>query len=699
MPPIGRRSVLKLVAGGMAASALPFAGMPLAQAAARVAAGAGRAVVQDGELAIAFDERLHTRLARRGDFVTGWQASEALLVDGQPLADFVFAGQRSSNVRDPRHGSGTRTVVSGRAANGVEKRVEVTFLARYPGLALLRTRYRNTGDAALEVSGWRSSAYALDEREGGFWSFSGATHTDRRDWVQPLVDGFDQLNSLDMDSSDYGGGTPVANIWRRDLGLAVGHVEPVPRRLEMPVRRTAGGASIAIQSPHATTLAPGAELATERTFVCLHTGDYFAVLDLYRRYMEAEGIVAPEVPESAFAPVWCAWGYERDFTFDQVLGTLPKVKELGFEWVVLDDGWQNNEGDWQLDPKKFPNGDADMRQFVADIRKQGLRPRLWLAPLAADPGSEVLFKHPDWLLLDADGGFQTVTWWNSLTQCPGHQPVVDYYVALVKKIIGDWGFEGLKLDGHHLNGVAACHNPAHNHAHPDESCEALAKFWEAIHRAAHEANPDAVVELCPCGTALSFHSLPGTDQFPSSDPLSSWQVRHKGKTFKALAGARSSYAGDHVELSDNGDDWATSVGVGAVISTKFTWPKDVENPKLTPPPGGLLLAGEREATWEKWVGLYREHMLPKGEYLGTLYDIGFDRPEAHAIRKDGAMYYTFYAPEFAGTVQLRGLGKGRYKVRDLFNGVDLGVVDATANTLQVAFTRFLFVQATPEVAA
>ena len=63
------------------------------------------------------------------------------------------------------------------------------------------------------------------------------------------------------------------------------------------------------------------------------------------------------------------------------------------------------------------------------------------------------------------------------------------------------------------------------------------------------------------------------------------------------------------------------------------------------------------------------------------------------------MYYTFYAPEFEGTVQLRGLGKGPYRVRDLFNGVDLGVVDAQANTLQVAFTRFLFVQATPEVAA
>jgi alpha-galactosidase len=55
-------------------------------------------------------------------------------------------------------------------------------------------------------------------------------------------------------------------------------------------------------------------------------------------------------------------------------------------------------------------------------------------------------------------------------------------------------------------------------------------------------------------------------------------VRSKGKSVKALMGGRSSYAGDHVELSDGGNDFASSVGVGAVISTKFTWPKDTTIP-------------------------------------------------------------------------------------------------------------------------
>lgn len=693
MPPIGRRSVLKLATATAALATLPLS------TAARAAAPRGaRAVAQDDLLAIAFDARLHTSISRGGTRLTPFQPGESLLLaDGGTIEAFSFVDERIEPVSDPRHGSGRRHVVRGRSAGGIEKTVETTFYARYPGLAILAVGYRNSGDAPLELAGWRNAAHELADAPGGFWSFSGATHTDRRDWVQPVDKDFNQRNTLAMDSSDYGGGTPVANLWRRDGGLAVGHVETVPKLLDMPVRKTTKGASIAIERAAAITLQPGESLATERTLLCVHAGDFYAPLDLYRQFMQDQGIAAREVPDSTFAPIWCAWGYERDFTTEQVLATLPKVRELGFEWAVLDDGWQTNEGDWALDRRKFPRGDADMRAFTDAVRAQGLRPRLWLAPLAADPGSDVLHQHPDMLLLDEWGSFQKVTWWNALTQCPAYQKTIDYYVDFVKKAIGEWGFEGLKLDGQHLNAVAPCYNPAHQHAHPNESCEKMPDFWNAIHAAAREANPDAVVELCPCGTAFAFHNLPATDQFPSSDPLSSWQIRHKGKSVKALMGRGSSYAGDHVELSTGGQDFATSVGIGAVISTKFTWPRDTDQPNPGPlPPGGFVLTPEKEALWRKWVDLYKAHMLPKGEYLGALYDIGFDKPEAHAIRKDGAMYYAFYADDWNGALQLRGLGKGRWRVRDLFNDTELGMVDARANTLRAAFAGFLLLQATPE---
>jgi alpha-galactosidase len=690
MPQTGRRNALKLLSGSFALASFPWAD------AASPGAGTGASSAADGTLSLLFDGALRTRVLFRGNPLTPYQASEALLLRDRTVEAFAFGAHSHDDLADPRHGAGRRHVITGKSRDGIEKKVEVTFFQRFPGLAVMQVYYRNAGSAAVEVAGWRNGAHELSDAPGGFWSFSGATHEDRRDWVQPLATGFDQRNTLSMAASDYGGGIPMANLWRRDVGLAVGHVEPLPRLLDLPVRKTAKGASISIESAQALELPPGQTLSTDRTFLIAHTGDHFAPLTQYRKFLEEEGVVAPEAPESAFAPVWCAWGYEREFTVEQIVATLPKVRELGFEWAVLDDGWQNNEGDWYIDKRKFPRGDDDMRAFVQKIRAQGLRPRLWIAPLAADPGSDVLHDRADMLLLDRWGAFQKVSWWNSLTQCPAYQPTIDYYVALTKKIIGDWGFEGLKLDGQHLNAVAPCYNKAHKHSHPAESVEKLGDFWLAIHKAAREANPNAVVELCPCGTVFNFHNLPATDQYPTSDPLTSWQVRSKGKTFKAIIGKRSSLAGDHVELSDNRDDFASSVGIGAVISTKFTWPRDTEHPVESLPPGGYVLTAEKEALWRKWVGLYKRHMLPKGEYLGHLYDIGFDKPEAHAISKDGAMYYAFYASAWNGKLPLRGLGAGRYRVRDLFNDVDLGVVDAQSNAVNARFERFLLLQATAE---
>jgi alpha-galactosidase len=64
-------------------------------------------------------------------------------------------------------------------------------------------------------------------------------------------------------------------------------------------------------------------------------------------------------------------------------------------------------------------------------------------------------------------------------------------------------------------------------------------------------------------------------------------------------GPSAPFAGDHVELSDHGDDFASTVGIGAVVSTKFTWPVD---PK---PKDSFLLTPEKERLWRKWVALYR----------------------------------------------------------------------------------------------
>lgn len=699
MSTTSRRRFLGLVAGaGMA----PYAfGSAEAAAPARNPSGSA-AVIGDGVLYLEFDSRLRARISHvRGEKrvpLTPWSASESLSVAGQGRIEaFALEKVERENLEGPQ-GAGVRLLLTGTgspdgdASTRIEKSLRIELYERYPGLAVYRVAYRNSSAKPVTLKSWRSADFELESSGGAepeFWSYCGSTHADRRDWVQPVKPGFSQDNFLGMTASDYGGGIPLVDVWRRDCALAVGHLESRPRLVSLPVRRSARGVAVAMTGEEKVTLAVGETFHTPETFVVVHSGDYFHALDLYRRKMAEQGMCAPRPPAAAYEAIWCAWGYERECTVPLIEGTLPKVQDLGLAWAVVDDGWQTNVGDWNLDPRKYPRGDADMQQLVQNIRSHALKPRLWIAPLAAAPGSDLLHDHTDMLLLDREGAPQLVSWWNSFYLCPAYPKTVAYHEGLVRRILATWGYAGLKIDGQHLNGVAPCYNPAHHHRRPEESVEGLQDFFAALYATAMKIDPQAVMELCPCGTAFSFFNLVSVNQAPASDPESSWQVRHKGKTLKALMGPDAPFAGDHVELSDGGDDFASTVGIGAIVSTKFTWPKD---PK---PKHSFLLTPERETLWRKWIALYNERMLPQGTYRGELYDIGFDKPEAHVVEKAGRLYYAFYAKRWDGAVRLRGLTAPRYRLRDYFNGRDLEEVTPSAATLHVSFERFLVLEAIP----
>ena len=662
-----------------------------------VADVAHRPEIQGANLRIEFDSHLHSRVVARIDnkeTVMGpFTASETVTTAGKSRMDFQLASQRSARTKDA-FGNGTQLTVEGKAAT-LTKRVTVTIYDDFPTMAFFDVQYTNTGAGELAIQSWTNNAYTVNAQSGSkapaFWSYQSGSYEKRPDWVLPLHTKFQQENYQGMNASDYGGGTPIVDVWRRDVGIAVGHVERHPKLVSLPVSMSnPTQAKIAVHFARNIQLKPGESFHTFRTFVSVHQGDYFRTLTNYRRFMMKQGFQMATAPDDAFGAIWCAWGYGRSVQPQQVYGTLPTVKRLGFTWVTLDDGWQNNVGDWQLDPKKFPHGDADMKALVDRIHQEGFKAQLWWSPLSAVPSSELLHQHPDYKLLNRNGSPRKVSWWDSYYLCPADKPVVEYHKALVKKILVDWGFDGLKLDGQDMNGVPRCYNPAHHHAQPEESVEALPDFFRAIYETAQAVKPGALVEFCPCGTAFSFFTMPHFNMSVASDPGSSFQVRSKGKTLKALMGDDVPYFGDHVELSDGGSDFASTLGVGGVVGTQFVLPS------LVTKHGKSDLTPEREKDFEKWLRLYREKMLSRGQYLGQLYDIGFDVPEAHAIRKGETMYYAFYAKQWKGRVELRGLGNRNYHVFDYVAGKDLGTVTGPIAHLPVTFDGHLLLEAQPQ---
>jgi len=89
-------------------------------------------------------------------------------------------------------------------------------------------------------------------------------------------------------------------------------------------------------------------------------------------------------------------------------------------------------------------------------------------------------------------------------------------------------------------------------------------------------------------------------------------------------------------------------------------------------------------------------MLSLGTYRGELYDIGYDRPETHAVQKGTVMYYAFYAPSYTGVVELRGLDKRSYRIMDYVNNKDLGTIKGPKAELKVSFNKHLLIEVKPK---
>ena len=537
----------------------------------------------------------------------------------------------------------------------VTKHQTITPVEGVEGLEVIETCFVNEGKP-VTVKAYELCRTELEAKDSVVWSLQPTSTNIRMDWVLPVKEGFQKDNYLGMNNSDYGGGIPVVDLWQRDGGMAIGLFEPVLRMISMPVewKRYDNKVTMALRYdlPEPLELATGDTLRCFKAFRYAHKGDYFNTLRTFSDYMQANlGVqMKPSEPE-AFEPVWCAWGYGRPFKMDMVLGTLDKVAELGFTWVDIDDGYQIAEGDWNTN-SYFPGGDADMRHITDEVHKRGLKAKLWWAPLAADPDTKLVKEHPEMLLLTEEWAHEYITWWNSWYLSPVNPHVDAYTRDLLDMFLRRWNFDGLKIDGQHLNCCLPDYNEASGLNNAWEAPEQMPTYFGKVYDEARAIKPNAVIQVCPCGCAVNYFLVPQINQAVASDPMSSCQVRMKRKAYAAMAPGLA-YYGDHVELTDGGKDFASQIGTGSVIGTKFTWPKD--NPDWTE--GPFLLTPEKEALIRKWMKIFKENNLARGEYL-NLYTWGYDYPETHVIRQNDALYYAFYIdddPAFNGTLELRGL--------------------------------------------
>ena len=594
----------------------------------------------------------------------------------------------------------------GPSGTSLRRTLHVEVYDDFPNILLSSVAYTNTGNSEyhldLIIEQQHRFNSHMKEHPYDMWSYQGSSYEWGKDDVVKLRSGFSQPNLMGgIVKGGYGGGIPVVAFWTASVGEAIGHVETLPLSLSLPVKvQRDGRVSTAVSIPADTTLKPGENYSTPRSFVAIYSGDFYEPLRLWSSVLQKEGWEIPKPSSEAYNVSWCGWGYEFNVTPAQMLGTVPKLKEFGIKWATLDDRWFDTYGDWNPRPDTFP-GDS-IKRMTDDFHQQGELVQLWWLPLATEDGqgkweshkyvvSKVAQEHPDWFILDKNGKRARMTR-NLAALCPAVPEVQAYYRQLTEKFIRDWGFDGSKLDN--IYSVPMCYNPAHHHKSPQDSVNAMADVYKVIFQTTRSIKPESVTQSCPCGTPPSLAWLPYMDQAVTADPVGAVQVRRRIKMYKALLGPEAAVYGDHVELSEmtrvgnewseHGSDFASTIGAGGVVGTKFVWPDP--GPKYK----AVLLTAEKEAHWKKWIGIYNEKMLSKGIFR-NLYVDGYDLPEGYAIEKDGKMYYAFFAPtaaEWRGEVELRGLKPGSYHVIDYANGKDLGTVEATADNAPRLRTDF-----------
>ncbi len=200
--------------------------------------------------------------------------------------------------------------------------------------------------------------------------------------------------------------------------------------------------------PFRKWLKPGDSFKTPEVFTMIYNdakepGEILdtQLADYIRRHMGIRLSGLKEPPLFVYNN-WHPFG--KDINEALVLELADAAADAGVKEFIIDDGWQDNYGDWNIDTAKFPNG---LKPVFDYIRSLGMKPGLWISIGSASSTSKVYREHPEWFVRDKTGNFGNVhsEGQDMITACfsTGWK---DYIKDVLMKLALDYGLEYMKLD-------------------------------------------------------------------------------------------------------------------------------------------------------------------------------------------------------------------------------------------------------------
>jgi alpha-galactosidase len=290
---------------------------------------------------------------------------------------------------------GNRTVLTGVDAVAALSLV-ITLTAHASGLISMATTLTNTGHGDYQLDRCMAGTFLAPAGDLQVMSFTGIWGREfqtRREllgngtWIQENRRGrtsHDRFPMLFIESE--------TQIFGVTLGFSGNH--------QMVIDRTDDGRRLVhlgeLFEPGEIILAPGASYQSPIAYAGADTEDFHA-------FVREELTTWPGGAMSARPVTLNTW--EGNY-FDHQMGSLKaqatSAAALGIERFVLDDGWfgkRDNDttslGDWDIDPRKYPDG---LKPLVDHVIGLGMQFGIWFEPEMVNPVSELYKAHPDWAL-------------------------------------------------------------------------------------------------------------------------------------------------------------------------------------------------------------------------------------------------------------------------------------------------------------
>lgn len=144
---------------------------------------------------------------------------------------------------------------------------------------------------------------------------------------------------------------------------------------------------------------------------------------------------------------------------ERMLGEIDVAHRLGIDVFVIDTGWYQKTGDWQVNLERFPDG---LRSIKQRLDSYGMRLGLWFNPTVAALTSDVYARNPEWeMTRNGQPTFRHQVWETeesaALCLCSDY---ADAHIATMIRLREELGVTYFKWDGIQQYG---CDSPLHHH--------------------------------------------------------------------------------------------------------------------------------------------------------------------------------------------------------------------------------------------